>query len=100
MEKYRHVSARYDKTRNQLHLLNVKIEVLATRLDRAIKDNNKSFQFSLCLQMSTVEGLREMYMAYAVQMMAAFTEVFNELLEFGIIPEDLDLDDDVDFEDV
>ena len=83
--KYRRIQSQYDKVRFEIRALNIRIEDITTRIERAIEDGKKSFQFSLGIQMSTVEGVREMYATYGTKKILEYVECIKQLLAVGII---------------
>ena len=51
----------------QVRRLNANIRNLQVRYDRAKRDNQRSFRYSLRLKIATVEGIRNTYYEYACE---------------------------------
>lgn len=56
---------RFKRACEQIVQLNYSLDALQQRYNKAKKDNNKSFRYSLRLRIAVVDGMRNMYYDYA-----------------------------------
>ena len=56
---------KFDKACSYLALFNQRLEDKHTRYRRAYKANQKSWRYTLRIQMATMQGMRNMYYMYA-----------------------------------
>lgn len=64
-DKLRFTYKKFNLACSQLHLLNVRIQELQERYDRAAKLNQRTFRYSYRLQIATYEGVRNVFYEYA-----------------------------------
>ena len=65
ISEIRHVDRKFRRARQQILILNERIEGLLVRYRRSEQDGRRSFKCSERLQVATVEGVRNMYFEYA-----------------------------------
>ncbi|ELT88147.1 hypothetical protein CAPTEDRAFT_195377 [Capitella teleta] len=82
---------KFRKACQQIVLLNIQIEGLQVRYDRAYKANQRTFRYSLRLRLATLEGVRNMFYEYAYRRADELEALQDQLVELGVIP---DSDDD------
>lgn len=58
---------KFKKSCEQIKLISRRLDLLQMRYDRAMRDDLKSFRYSLRLQLASTEGARNMYYEYAVR---------------------------------
>ena len=73
---------KFQKACQQVRQMNKKIENLQIRYDRAKRDHQKSFRYTLRLQIATVEGVRNAFYEYACKVGAEIEELQFELALF------------------
>lgn len=61
------VVPKFQRACEQVRKLNAHIQTLQVRYDRAKRDNQRSFRYSLRLKIATVEGVRNTYYEYACE---------------------------------
>ena len=76
----------------QVVLMNNEIEYLQNRYDRAVQQSRRNYRYFLRLKIATIEGIRDMFYAYASQHADKLDALHEQLLSEGIIEEELDLD--------
>lgn len=65
ISEIRHVDRKFRRARQQILILNERIEALLIRYRRSEQTGRRSFKCSERLQVATVEGVRNMYFEYA-----------------------------------
>ena len=70
----------------QVLLLNNMVQDLQTRYDRAVKDNQRQYRYTLRLRLCTVEGLRNMYYEYACQSADEIEALEDTMRQLGVEP--------------
>ena len=84
----------FQKACEQIVLLNKRLDELQLRYDRANKDGNKSFRYSLRLKIAAGEGLRNTYYEYACTKADLITNLRCTLFGAGISEEVPELESD------
>lgn len=64
-EQYMAVEKKFDRACTQLKTINSKIASAQLRYDRATSTNQRSFRYSLRIQLVELEGVRNMFWQYA-----------------------------------
>lgn len=76
---------RFKRACEQIVQLNYSLDALQNRYNKAKKDNNRSFRYSLRLRIAVVDGMRNTYYEYAhkkAESVAALRqELFGEVVE-------------------
>jgi hypothetical protein len=67
MTKMRVLDDKFNKSCKQIRLLNIKIKEKQERYNRAYKFKQRSWRYTLRLQLATLEGMRNMFYEYAYQ---------------------------------
>ena len=75
--------ASFQKACEQIVFLNKKLDDLQVRYDRANREGNKSFRYSLRLKIAAGEGLRNTYYEYACVKADRVTNLRCSLYGFG-----------------
>ena len=70
---------RFKKACEQIVQLNYSLDALQLRYNRAKKDNNRSFRYTLRLRIAVVDGMRNMYFDYAHKKAEAVADLRQEL---------------------
>ena len=65
IKKIQHVDRKFRRARKQILVLNSRIESLIVRYHRYDKQGKKAFRCATRLQVTTVEGVRNMFFEYA-----------------------------------
>ena len=81
----------------QIMLLNHRIKDKQVRYDRAYKLNQRSWRYSLRLQLATLEGMRNMFYEYAYRRADELEALQDSLVAAGVMSdteEDLDWDEE------
>jgi len=73
------VVPKFQRACDQVRRLNAHIQSLQVRYDRAKRDNQRSFRYSLRLKIATVEGVRNTYYEYACETGAQVEDLQVEL---------------------
>jgi uncharacterized radical SAM superfamily Fe-S cluster-containing enzyme len=73
------VVPKFQRACDQVRRLNSHIQSLQVRYDRAKRDNQRSFRYSLRLKIATVEGVRNTYYEYACEIGAQVEDLQVEL---------------------
>ena len=81
---------KFQKACQQVRQMNKKIESLQVRYDRAKRDHQKSFRYTLRLQMATVEGVRNAFYQYACKVGADIEELQLDLALYE--PDDIPIE--------
>ncbi len=81
-----HEDAKFQRACSQVLLLNNFVQVLQTRYDRAVKDSQRTYRYTLRLRLCTVEGIRNMYYEYATTMADKIEALENKMRELGVEP--------------
>ena len=84
----------FQKACQQIVFLNKRLDELQLRYDRANKDGNKSFRYSLRLKIAAGEGLRNTYYEYACTKADLITNLRCTLFGAGIPEEVSELESD------
>lgn len=77
----RHAEHRFKKASRQVSLLNDKIASTRLRYDRACRDTRKMFARKRSMQLTTYEGVRQMYYEYAAQRCEEIQQLCDTLWE-------------------
>jgi uncharacterized glyoxalase superfamily protein PhnB len=70
---------RFERACEQIVQLHYSLEALQQRYNKAKKDKNKSFRYSLRLRIAVVDGMRNMYYDYAHKKAEVVVELRQEL---------------------
>ena len=65
IKKIQHVDRKFRRARKQILVLNSQIESLIVRYQRSSQEGKKAFRCATRLQVTTVEGVRNMFYEYA-----------------------------------
>ena len=76
---------RFQRACRQLVLLNNRLEDLNTKYRRCRRNNMRGLRYGVRLQLSTVEGLRNMFYEYACQRADELEEMQQCLVEAGLV---------------
>lgn len=77
------IDRKFRKACSQIVLLNNEIEALQARYNRTMKNNRRSFRYSIRLRLATLEGIRNMFYEYASRM----ADELEELQERVVVEE-------------
>jgi len=77
--KIRHVDRKFRRARQQIIVLNNRIESLIVRYDRSSRQGKKTFRYATRLQVATVEGVRNMFYEYARRQCENMDDLQDEL---------------------
>ena len=80
LSKMKVLDAKFCKACQQIRILNHRIKDKQVRYNRAYKVNQRSWRYSLRLQLATMEGVRNMFYEYAYQR-ADELEALQDILE-------------------
>ena len=97
--KMRVVDRKFRRSCRQIMLLNHRIKDKQARYDRAYKINQRSWRYSLRLQLATLEGMRNMFYEYAYKRADELEALQDTLVAAGVMSdteEDLDWDEEDD----
>ena len=81
----READRRFQRACRQLVLLNNHLEDLNTKYRRCKRNNMRGLRYGVRLQLSTVEGLRNMFYEYACQRADELEEMQQCLVEAGLV---------------
>lgn len=93
--KMRLLDRKFQHSCRQIMLLNHRIKEKQRRYDRAYKEHQRSWRYTLRLQLATMEGMRNMFYEYAYRRADELEALQDELVNAGIMSdteEDLDWD--------
>ena len=88
---------RFKRACEQIVQLHYSLEALQQRYNKAKKDKNKSFRYSLRLRIDVVDGMRNMYYDYAHKKAEVVVELRQEL--FGEVVDTVSDETDVEMYD-
>ena len=74
-----HCERRFKRACEQIVLLNYKLSDLFFRYDKALKENQRSFKYSLRLKISVLEGVINRYGDYAQQKAHIIADLRREM---------------------
>lgn len=83
--KMRAADRRFQRACRQLVMLNNRLEDLNTQYRRCRRNNRRGLRYGVRLQLSTVEGLRNMFYEYACQRADELEEMQHSLVEAGLV---------------
>ena len=83
--KMRSADKRFQRACRQLVMLNNRLEDLNTQYRRCPRNNRRGLRYGVRLQLSTVEGLRNMFYEYACQRADELEEMQQCLVEAGLV---------------
>lgn len=95
--KMRVLDRKFRRSCRQIMLLNHRIKDKQMRYNRAYKGNQRSWRYSLRLQLATLEGMKNMYYEYAYRRADELEALQEELVTAGLMSdteEDLDWNDE------
>ena len=90
----RHADHRFKKASHQVTLLNNKSASTRCHYDRASRDGRKTFVHKRSLQLTTYEGVRQMYFKYAAQRCEEIQQLCDALWEVAELEYDDVVQDD------
>ena len=76
---------KYRRACRQAVILNNKFTEIQARYNRARKEDRKSFRHTLCLQLVTTKGVRNMYYEYARRRAKELEAIHDQLLSVGVL---------------
>ena len=81
-----HLDSIFQKSCNQVLLLNNFLRQLQIRYDRASRDNLRTYRYALRLRLCTVEGLRNTLYEYATQQASKVQKMEDDMRKMGQEP--------------
>ena len=94
---------KFRKACNQIHVLNERLDILQQRYNVAFNANQRTFRYTRRLQLTVLEGVRNMYVEYATakadKLLELQTQLLKQELDYVHRPEANDTDPDSDFTD-
>lgn len=93
LDQLKQLNKKFRLSCNQVVLLNNEIEYMQNRYDRAVSEKRRSFRYFLRLQIATLEGVRNMFYEYACRKADTLDSMHQNLLNQGVIQEELNLSD-------
>lgn len=87
MEKMRVLDKKFRRACKQIMLLNQCIEDKQTRYNRAHRNNQRSWRYTLRLQLATLEGMRNMFYEYAHKRADELEALQDAMVEAGMLSE-------------
>jgi hypothetical protein len=90
----RHADRRFKKVSRQVTILNNKIASTRDHYDRACRDGRKTFACKRSLQLTTYQGVRQMYFEYAAQRCEEIQQLCDTLWEVAGLEYDDVVQDD------
>ena len=85
LRRYLDLDQKFGLACRQLKVLKSSLADLQDRYDRAFRDNLRSFRYSLRLRMATLEGVQNMYHAYAERCAARIEDMQETLERLGLL---------------
>jgi hypothetical protein len=86
------LDAKFQRACNQIRLLNHRIKDKQVRYNRAYKVNQRSWWYTLRLQLASMEGMRNMFYEYAYLHADEMEALQDILVEAGVM-EDSEVED-------
>ena len=83
--KMRATDRRFQRACRQLVMLNNRLEDLNTQYRRCRRNNRRGLRYGVRLQLSTVEGLRNMFYEYACLRADDLEEMQQDLVDAGLV---------------
>lgn len=81
-----HEDAKFQRACSQVLVLNNFVQDLQKRYDRAVKENNRFYRYTLRLRLCSVEGIRNMYYEYAQATADKIEGMEDKMRELGVEP--------------
>ena len=91
LDQLKQLNKKFRLSCDQVVLMNNEIEYMQNRYDRAVEVSRRSFRYFLRLKIATMEGIRNMFYEYACRKADELDALHEQLLQEGIIEEELDL---------
>ena len=88
---------KFRKACQQIRLLNHRIEDTQARYDRAYSNNQRSYRYTLRLQLATLEGMRNMFYEYACCRADELEELQEKLIAAGYISDTSDTEEEMEY---
>ena len=85
VQKMRATDRRFQKACRQLVILNNRLEDLNTQYRRCRRHNKPGSRYNLCLKLSVVEGIRNMFYEYASSRADELEQMQDRLVEAGLV---------------
>ena len=93
VSELRRLNRKFQICCKQVVLLNNEIENLQQRMDVATKQQRPVFLYMLKLRLASVEGIRNAFFDYACARATDLDNIHNQLVDQGLIDEDLSLEE-------
>ena len=88
LRTYLAMNQKFRMTCRQLKVLTSTLTYLQCRYDRAVRDNLRSFRYSMRLRMTTLEGVQNMYYEFAERCASRLEDMQVKLERPGLLPDD------------
>ncbi len=93
-QEFQTLDRKFHKACEQIRLLNRHINDLQTRYDKAFRNNQRSFRYSLRLKLATYESVRNMYHEYARRRAEELEIIKDALIQRGQDSDEEEIDSD------